>query len=75
MQNEYEKKKKVLWNSEMDLCIGLSTEMDSEEFIEEAMRSHEDLSGDPLPIEDCIVSQGLDGVVWKIEVNYFGQNQ
>lgn len=61
---------KVLWNSEeMDLCIGLSTEMDKEEFIEEARRTHLDLTGELLPVENCTISTEMGGLIWILELN------
>ncbi|MEW9124573.1 MAG: hypothetical protein AB2421_17810 [Thermotaleaceae bacterium] len=57
---------KVLWNNEMNLCIGLRTELDREEFIEELERTHYELSGDALSHKEGKISV-IDDMIWKFE--------
>ena len=59
---------KVLWNNEKDLCIGLTTEIDQEEFIEVAQRTHEELTGDELPLELCKITMVEKENLWKLEL-------
>ncbi len=58
---------KVLWNNEMDLCIGLTTELDKEEFIEEIRRTHFYLTGEQICTADGIIYEDED--IWKFELN------
>lgn len=59
---------KVLWNNEMDLCIGLLTELDCTEFIREAKKSHLELTGEHL-IEGTFAIEKVDKIIWKLEVD------
>lgn len=59
---------KVLWNNEMDYCVGLITEMDAEEFESEATRTHMELTGDILHPEDYKVTYIQKHFIWVLEV-------
>lgn len=58
---------KVLWNNEMNLCIGLTTEMDLDDFEAEAVRTHVELTGDILHPEDYEISC-MNELVWRLDV-------
>lgn len=57
---------KVLWNNEMSLCIGLKTELDKEEFIEELEKTHNELTGEVLSYEEGHISE-IEDLIWKFE--------
>lgn len=59
---------KVLWNNEMDYCIGLATEMTRSEFIQEARKEHLKLTGDTLRKGDFEVNEQPDNFVWRLIV-------
>lgn len=59
---------RVLWHSEMNFCIGLRTEMDRQEFIEEAKRTHLEMTADELQIEECTISHDINQLVWVLEL-------
>ncbi|MBB6218205.1 hypothetical protein HNQ80_004345 [Anaerosolibacter carboniphilus] len=57
----------VLWNNEMDLCIGLMTEMDRDEFARDVLESHKMLTGESIRPEDGEVSV-VDHIIWKFQL-------
>jgi hypothetical protein len=59
---------KVLWNNEMDLCIGLKTELDRQDFIEIAKRMHIFLTGERLNDNDFIVSENPTEPIWRLNL-------
>jgi hypothetical protein len=59
----------VLWNNEMDICIGLATELDRNQFIQEARRTHLKLTNETLMPKDYIVNQEPEHFVWRLIVN------
>lgn len=60
---------KVLWNNEMDYCIGLTTELSKEEFIEEASKAHTELTGEELDLGMCVIDEVADSFIWKLELS------
>ena len=59
---------KVLWNNEMDYCVGLTTEMDCLEFIEEAKRTHSDLTGADLIEGGYSIEKSENSMIWILEI-------
>jgi hypothetical protein len=59
----------VLWNNEMDICIGLATELDRNQFIQEARKTHLKLTNETLMPGDFKVNQDPDKFVWRLIVN------
>jgi hypothetical protein len=60
---------KVLWNNEMDLCIGLKTEMDLDEFRDELKMVHYELTGESISSNDGVITE-VGGLIWKFELNW-----
>jgi hypothetical protein len=60
---------KVLWNNEMDYCIGLTTELSKEDFIEEASKTHIELTGEELDLAICEIDEVADNVIWRLELS------
>jgi hypothetical protein len=58
---------KALWNNEMDLCIGMITELDLDEFISQAKKSHLWLTGEAMPSK-IEVHPVHEHDIWKLEV-------
>lgn len=48
---------KVLWNNEMNLAIGLKTELDKEEFLEVVEETHLELTGENIDLKECEIDE------------------
>jgi len=48
---------RVLWNNEMNLAIGLRTELDNEEFLEVVEETHLELTGEKIDIKEWEIDE------------------
>lgn len=48
---------KVLWNNEMDLVVGLRTEVDRGKFEDIAQSTHKELTGETIYLKEWILSE------------------
>lgn len=56
----------ILWSNDMSLAVGLKTELDKEDFVEKAIQTHLELTGDILIESEFRVTE--DKVMLKLEL-------